>query len=64
MSQSLQPSRHNWLIVFYISAGVYVVGTLAYSLMATGVEQEWNKISLRTLSNESNQRLSSDSIEE
>nr|XP_026696646.1 sialin [Ciona intestinalis] len=37
------PSRSQWRIVFYIAAGVYLTGTILYSLMATGEEQEWNR---------------------
>nr|CAB3266122.1 sialin [Phallusia mammillata] len=38
------PSRTQWLYVFYIAAGVYVVGTVLYVILGSGVEQEWNKV--------------------
>ena len=45
MHMLLQPNRHNWMIVFYIAAAVYAAGTVVYSLIASGVEQEWNTLS-------------------
>ena len=54
----LQPSRHNWMFVFYISAAIYVIGAIAYSIMATGVEQEWNKIRAKSENEERKQLLS------
>ena len=32
-----------WQIVFYSTSGMYIVGMVAYLLLADGEEQEWNK---------------------
>jgi len=34
----------NWQTVFYIAAGVYVVGNILFCIMGSGEEQPWNKI--------------------
>lgn len=36
-------TRDQWQIVFYISSGVYVAGTILYLLLAEGTEQPWNQ---------------------
>ncbi|XP_063407956.1 sialin-like isoform X3 [Mytilus trossulus] len=38
-----QETRGQWQKVFYISAGVYVAGTVIFVLFARGTEQSWNK---------------------
>ena len=46
------------MFVFYITAALYVVGTIAYSLMGTGVEQDWNKDCFKSVSEEKKPLLS------
>lgn len=36
-------NRHQWQIVFYIAAAIYITGAILYALLASGVEQPWNK---------------------
>ncbi|KAL9958324.1 hypothetical protein ACROYT_G035326 [Oculina patagonica] len=37
-----QPTRAEWQKVFYIAAGVYVIGWFVYLLFGSGREQPWN----------------------
>ncbi|XP_067047190.1 sialin-like [Acropora muricata] len=37
-----EPTRAQWQKVFYISAGVYVLGWLTFMLLASGKQQSWN----------------------
>ncbi|CAH3189327.1 unnamed protein product [Porites evermanni] len=37
-----QPTRLQWQKVFYISAGMYVIGWVTFVLFASGKVQEWN----------------------
>ena len=37
----IQPSRHQWQIVFYISSAIYMTGALVYLIFASGEEQPW-----------------------
>jgi len=38
----LQPTRVQWQKVFYISAGVYLLGWITYLLLGSGKQQSWN----------------------
>ena len=38
----MQPTRGQWQKVFFISAGVYVVGWITYLLLGSGKQQSWN----------------------
>lgn len=38
-----KPTRQQWQIVFYISAGFYVFGAIFFLLFASGQEQKWNR---------------------
>ena len=37
-----QPTRLQWQKVFYISAGMYIIGWVTFVLFASGEVQEWN----------------------
>ena len=37
-----QPTRGQWQKVFYISAGLYVVGWITFLLLGSGKQQSWN----------------------
>ena len=37
----IQPSRHQWQIVFYIASAIYIAGALIYLIFASGEEQPW-----------------------
>ena len=37
----LQPTRKAWRTVFYISAGVYILGTIFYFIFGSGERQKW-----------------------
>ena len=37
-----QPTRLQWQKVFYISAGMYVLGWITFLLLGTGKQQSWN----------------------
>ncbi|XP_020610537.1 sialin-like isoform X1 [Orbicella faveolata] len=37
-----EPTRGQWQKVFYISAGLYVVGWITYLLLGSGKQQSWN----------------------
>ena len=39
---SFQPTRAQWQKVFYISAGICVVGWIVYMLLGSGKQQPWN----------------------
>ena len=38
----LQPTRVQWQKVFYISAGMYVLGWVTFLLLGSGKQQSWN----------------------
>ena len=37
----LQPTRERWQVVFWISAGVCLVGLTSFALFSSGKEQPW-----------------------
>ena len=37
----MQGLREEWQVVFFITAGVYAVGTVVYGIFASGEEQKW-----------------------
>jgi len=39
----MQPDHQHWLYVFYLTAVIYVIGSLIYVCFGTATEQEWNK---------------------
>ena len=40
----IQQTLGQWQIIFYVTAGIYLVEFIAYSLMGTGEEQHWNSV--------------------
>ena len=38
---NFQPSKGQWQKVFFMAAGVYMLGTLAYLIFADSREQRW-----------------------
>jgi len=41
----VQGSREEWMKVFFICSGLYVISTIVYAVLASGVEQPWAKSS-------------------
>ena len=39
----MQQTLDRWHIVFYIAAGVYMMGFLIYALLGSGEVQKWNE---------------------
>lgn len=39
----LQNSEEQWHTVFWVTAGVYLLGTFAFTLLGSTNQQEWNK---------------------
>ena len=38
-----QGSREEWMNVFFICSGFYLLSTVVYAVLASGVEQPWAK---------------------
>ena len=39
----VQGSRGEWMNVFFICSGFYIISTIVYALLASGVQQPWAK---------------------
>ncbi|GFR93810.1 vesicular glutamate transporter [Elysia marginata] len=44
-------TRHQWQIIFYISASVFFAGAIMYALLSEGEEQPWARKKIDTFSN-------------